>query len=233
MRPPPPCPPPFQVWLGSECGHVCLVVLLFVLLVCVAPAHPKLSQRATGHTLFIASGGVPSTGSSADVEVEPVVTWCGMPILGGSGGDVLGFVSSQVLWQILMCGFHQASPARIASLLLVGLQAMRQATDKEPVHVHESALVAVTASLQGRVQLQLDEVRQAAAGVQLQPGNLLKEVVVEGKGRGKKKEVLRVPVSKAADKDLGKAWKTHTYNIENIFSEVGLDRGSCSSPGGL
>lgn len=168
ITPTTPTPPPhhhhcscsFPVqFLGPDGRGSCLVTLLAAVLTGQGPTHPILSSRLTGHTFKITSGGVPSTSSSADVELAPTIMFCGNTII-GEGATVLDAAVSQTLKLIRVHQLQEHPPAQVARMLAACLKGIRERMQQEaggqpavPEDVSQDALMAITVMMQQHVQL--------------------------------------------------------------------------------
>lgn len=134
------------------------MLFLAVLMLLMIPLHPKEAQRATGHTLNIASGGVLSTNTRFDVEVSPSTSWGGNPVAGGASGPVEA-VEAEGLKLIVHNSLQLASPSFVARILRSGLELL-------PVQLPDFSLMATTANLMRQAQLPLGTVyKRALLGV--------------------------------------------------------------------
>lgn len=71
-----------QFKLGKD-KFKCLVTVAAAVVAGQAPEHPRITKRQTHHSWNVTWGGVFSTASRADVELTPLLTWGGNPVMVG------------------------------------------------------------------------------------------------------------------------------------------------------
>jgi hypothetical protein len=163
-----------QFKLGND-RFKCLVTVAAAVVAGQAPEHPRITKLQTHHSWNVTWGGVFSTASAADVELAPLLTWGGNPVI-GRGVGILDAAGSETMKLIMLHQLQHLHPSAVVAVFDACLLALRNAmqlplqpqdTPTDPP-VPYAVLLGLTCALQRQAQLELAVGSVAAAPESLQ-----------------------------------------------------------------